>query len=42
MILAVENYSNACVKTVQIKDSDHFWVKMRNVEKGLCLKTCQK
>ena len=38
MILMVENYSNAGVKRVQIKDSECFWVKMGDVEKGLCLK----
>ena len=34
MILKAENYSNARVKTVQINGSAHFWVKMRDVEKG--------
>ena len=38
MVLKVENFVNAGVKTVQIKDAKHFWVKMRDVEKGLGLK----
>ena len=38
MILTIENFVNAGVKTVQIKDAKHFWVRMRDVEKGLGLK----
>ena len=38
MILNIENFINAGVKTVQIKNAKHFWVKMRDVEKGLGLK----
>ena len=38
MILTIENFVNAGVKTVQVKDAKHFWVRMRDVEKGLGLK----
>ena len=38
MILNIENFVNVGVKTVQIKDVKHFWVKMSDVEKGLGLK----
>ena len=38
MILIIEHFVNAGVKTVQIKDAKHFWVRMRDVEKGLGLK----
>ena len=38
MVLKVENFVNAGVKTVQIKDVKHIWVKMRDIEKGLALK----
>ena len=37
--MKVENFVNAGVKTVQIKDAKHFWVKMRDVEKGLGVKS---
>ena len=35
MILTIEYFVNAGIKTVQIKDVKHFWVRMRDVEKGL-------
>ena len=38
MILKVANSVNAGVRTVQIKDVKHFWVRMRDIEKGLGLK----
>ena len=38
MILTIENFVNAGVKTVQIKDVKHFWVKMKDVGDGLELK----
>ena len=38
MILKVANFVNAGVKTVQIKDVKHFWVRMGDIEKGLGLK----
>ena len=38
MILTIENFVNAGVKTVRVKDAKHFWVRMRDVEKGLGLK----
>ena len=38
MILTIENFVNADVKTVQVKNVKHFWVRMRDVEKGLGLK----
>ena len=38
MILTIENFVNAGVKTVQIKDVKHFWVKMKDVGDGLGLK----
>ena len=41
MILKIENFVNAGVKTVQIKDVKHFGVKMKDIEDRLGLKTCQ-
>ena len=38
MILTIENFMNAGIKTVQVKDVKHFWVRRRDVEKGLGLK----
>ena len=38
MILKIENFVNAGVKTVQIKDVKHFWVKMKDVGDRLGLK----
>ena len=38
MTLKIENFVNAGVKTVKVKDAKHFWVRMRDVEKGLGLK----
>ena len=38
LIFTIENFVNAGVKTVQIKDAKHFWVRMRDVEKRLGLK----
>ena len=38
MILNIENFVNAGVKTLQIKDAKHFWVKMKDVGDGLGLK----
>ena len=38
MILAIENFVNAGVKTVRIINKNYFWVKMKDVEKGLGLK----
>ena len=38
MVLNIENVVNAGVKTVQIKDVKHFWVRMKDVQKGLGLK----
>ena len=37
MTLNIESFKNAGVKMVQIKDIKHFWVKMRDIEKGLGL-----
>ena len=38
MILTIENFVNAKIMTVQIKDKKHFWVKMKDVGDGLGLK----
>ena len=38
MILAIENFVNAGFKTVRIINKNYFWVKMKDVEKGLGLK----
>ena len=38
MILTIENFVNAGVKTVRVKNAKYFWVRMRDVEKGLSLK----
>ena len=38
MILTIENFANAGVKTVRVKDAKYFWVKMKDVGDGLGLK----
>ena len=38
MILTIENFVNAGVQTVKIKDTKYFWVKMKDVGDGLGLK----
>ena len=38
MILKIENFVDAVVKTAQIKDAKYFWVKMKDVGDGLGLK----
>ena len=38
MILTIENFVNAGVKTVRVKDAKYFWVKMKDVGDGLGLK----
>ena len=38
MILIIENFVNAGVKTVQVKDVKNFWVKMKDVGDGLGLR----
>ena len=35
VVITIENYSNAGVNTITIKDEKLFWVKMSDVEKGL-------
>ena len=38
MILTIDNFANAGVKTVKISDKKYFWVKMKDIENGLGLK----
>ena len=38
MVLTIESFKKASVKTVQIKGSKHFWVKMKDEGDGLGLK----
>ena len=38
MVISVQNYLNAGVQTVQVKDEDFFWVKMSEVQKKLGVK----
>ena len=38
VFITVENYLNAQVHTITVKNKDFFWVKMKNVQNGLGLK----
>ena len=38
VVITVENYANAGVHTITVKDEKLFWVKMIDVQKGLGLK----
>ena len=38
MVIDVQNYLNAGVQTVQVKDEGYFWVKMFDVQKRLGVK----
>ena len=38
MVISVQNYLNAGVQTVQVKDEDFFWVKMSEVQKKFGVK----
>ena len=38
MILTIDNFMNAGVKTVRIINKNYFWVKMKDVGYGLGLK----
>ena len=33
MVISVQDYLNAGVKTVQVKNKEFFWVKMSDVQK---------
>ena len=38
VFITSEDYKNAGVHTITVKNKDYFWVKMKDVEKGLGLK----
>ena len=42
MILTIENFVNARVKTVKLKDVKNFWVKIKDVGDGLGLKNIRE
>ena len=39
VVITVENYSSAKVHTITVKSKELFWVKMIDVQNGLCVKS---
>ena len=39
VVITVENYSSAKVHTITVKNKELFWVKMIDVQNGLCVKS---
>ena len=37
VVITVENYLNARVHTITVKNKELFWVKIKDVQDGLCV-----
>ena len=38
VVITVEAYKNAKLHTITVKNKKKFWVKMMDVQRGLCIK----